>query len=57
MNTQKDCDLVVVLTSDDMTASFVPSCFDDYLAHKKMGHIGARRNTNSKLQSDYDLQM
>ena len=57
MDTQQNFDLVVSLSSDDMTASFVPACFDDYLVLKKMSHTGSRPDTNSKLQSDYDLPM
>lgn len=49
--------LAISLSTDDMTASFVPVCFDDYLVLKKISHTGSRPDTNSKLQSDYDLPM
>jgi len=54
MDTQRDVDLVAT-TSDDMTASFVPASFDDYLVHARMQHAGARQDTKQKLQSDYDV--
>jgi hypothetical protein len=54
---QPDFDLGTAVASDDMHVSFVPACFDDYLVLKKMSHIGSRPDTNSKLQSDYDLPM
>jgi hypothetical protein len=57
MDTQQNFDLVVSLSSDDMTASFVPACFDDYLVCVRMRQTGSRPDTNSKLQSDYDLPM
>ena len=46
---QQDFDLVISLSVDDITASFVPASFDDYLVHAKMRHCGSRPNTNSKL--------
>jgi hypothetical protein len=57
MDKQADFDFGIDVSSDDMTASFVPACFDDYLVLKKMSHTGSRPDTNSKLQSDYDLPM
>jgi hypothetical protein len=55
MNTQIDCDFVVATTSDDMTASYVPVCFDQYLCNARMQHAGARADTKNKIHSDYDL--
>jgi hypothetical protein len=55
MDTQQNFDLVVSLSSDDMTASFVPACFDDYLVLKKMSHTGSRPDTKSKMQSSYAM--
>jgi hypothetical protein len=57
MYTQHDFDLDTAVSSDDMTASFVPTSFDDYLVHRKMSHTGSRPDTKSKLQSDYGLPM
>ena len=57
MDTQQNFDLVMSLSSDDMTCSYVPDSFDDYLVHKKMSHIGSRPDTKSKTHSDYDLPM
>ena len=51
---QQDFDLAIPFSADDITASFVHACFDDYLVHAKMRHCGSRPNTNSKLQSAYD---
>jgi len=53
-NMQRDFESATSLSCSDMTASFVPASFDDYLVHAKMGHHGSRPNTNLKLQSDYD---
>ena len=54
---QPDFDLGSAVAIDDMTVSFVPACFDDYLVLKKMSHTGSRPDTKSKAQSDYDLPM
>ena len=40
-----------------MTASYVPASFDEYLVNARMHHAGYRKDTNSKLQSDYDSPM
>jgi hypothetical protein len=55
MDKQADFDFGIDVSSDDMTASFVPACFDDYLVCVRMRQTGSRPDTNSKLQSDYDL--
>ena len=55
MENQPDVDLVLAVDSKDMTDSYVPVSFDDYLAHKKMSHIGCRPDTKLKAHSDYDL--
>jgi hypothetical protein len=57
MDSQTDFDLGTAVASDDMTASYVPACFDDYLVRKKMSHTGARPDTKSKAHSDYDWPM
>ena len=53
-NMQQDFEPAASLSHSDMTASYVPACFDDYLVHARMRHHGSRPNTNLKLQSAYD---
>ena len=53
-NMQQDFEPAASLSHSDMTASYVPACFDDYLVHARMRHHGSRPNTNFKLQSDYN---
>ena len=57
MYNQPDFDLGSPVASEDMTASYIPFSFDDYLVHKKTSHIGSRPDTKLKTHSDYDLPM
>jgi hypothetical protein len=57
MDKQPDFDLGSAVSNNDMAAAYVPACFDDYLVCVRMRQTGSRPDTNSKLQSDYDLPM
>ena len=54
MDIQPEFDLDTTVSSDDMSATYLPASFDDYLVQAKMHHVGSRPDTKSKLQSDYD---
>ena len=53
-NMQREFEPATSLSYSDMTASYVPLCYDDYLVHARMRHRGSRPNTNLKLQSAYE---
>ena len=55
MHDQPDFDLGSAVSNEDMAAAYVPASFDDYLARKKMSHVGCRPDTKLKAHSDYDL--
>ena len=54
MYRQKDVDLEVTCSGEDLHENYVPTSFDEYLMNKRMHHKGHRRTTKFKLQSHYD---
>ena len=54
MDIQPEFDLDTTVSSDEMSATYLPASFDDYLVKAKMRHVGSRPDTKSKLQSEYD---
>ena len=57
MDVQRDFEPVIPLTHEDITASYVPASFDEYLVNTRMRHTGSRPDTKSKPQSAYDEPM
>ena len=57
MDIQPEFDLDTTVSSDEMSATYLPASFDDYLVCVKMRHTGSRPDTKSKAHSDYDLPM
>ena len=55
MDIQPEFDLDTTVSSDEMSATYLPASFDDYLVQAKMRHAGSRPDTKSKQQSNYDL--
>jgi len=54
MYRQKDVDLEMTCTGDDLHENYVPASFDEYLMNVRMHHKGHRGTEKSKLQSDYE---
>ena len=54
MHMQKDVDLEVTCSGEDLQENYVPTSFDEYLMKTRMHHKCHRRTPKCKLQSDYE---
>jgi hypothetical protein len=54
MHVQKDVDLEMTCSGEDLHENYVPASFDEYLMTTRMSHNSLRATTKSKLQSDYE---
>jgi hypothetical protein len=54
MYMQKNVELEVNCSGDDLHEDYIPASFDEYLMTKRMHHKGHRATTKCKLQSDYE---
>lgn len=56
MDMQQDFDLDTTVSSDDMTASYLPAFFDDFLVLARLRHRRPRTKTKCKIHSPIILR-
>lgn len=56
MNVQSDFELDVFVSTDDMTVSYLPVCFDDFLVLARLRHRRPRTRTKCKIHSPIILR-
>ena len=56
MDAQQDFELNTVMSSDDMTASYLPALIDEYLVFARLRHRRPRTKTKCKIHSPIILR-
>ena len=56
MHTQQDFELTTVMSSDDMTASYLPAFLDEFLVLARLRHRLPRTKTKCKIHSPIILR-